>query len=384
MSSSQLRTWIFIVTAALSTAAMGQRSGSTGSSTSRPNTQSRTPTSTDTSVQPIFLSGKVMLEGGGVISEPVAIERVCSGTARREGYTDFKGQYQFQIGGTSSMTFQDASESDLRNPLSTSTRSSGALRRPLDLNGCELRAVLAGYQSSSVALHTTGGDWSYEVAPIYLKRQGNATGTTVSITSMAAPHDAMRAYEKAERVRAEKPGEAEKQLNKAVEVYPQFAAAWTLLGDIHRQRGQFEQARTDYEQAASADPQFVNPVLGLATIDMQEKKWDQAVQRTDQILKMNAFAFPMAYFFSAVANYNAHKFQAAEESGKKFKSLDPERTHPEVCRLLAYIYARKQDYAAAAHELRDFLVAAPNAPDADSLAAEAKRFEDLSVSAQKQ
>jgi regulator of sirC expression with transglutaminase-like and TPR domain len=117
---------------------------------------------------------------------------------------------------------------------------------------------------------------------------------------------------------------------------------------------------------------------------MQEKKWDQAVQRTDQILKMNAFAFPMAYFFSAVANYNAHKFQAAEESGKKFKSLDPERTHPEVCRLLAYIYARKQDYAAAAHELRDFLVAAPNAPDADSLAAEAKRFEDLSVSAQKQ
>src|SRR5947209_963936 len=263
------------------------------------------------------------------------------------------------------------------------SRASGTGRRPFDLNGCELRAVLAGYQSSSVALHTSGDSWSYEIPPIFLKRQGNASGTTVSMTSMAAPHDAMRAYEKAEKVRTEKPAEAEKQLTKAVEIYPQFAAAWTLLGDIHRQREQYDQARTDYERAASADPQFVNPVLGLATIAMQEKKWDEAVQRTDQVLKMNALAFPLAYYFSAIANYNAHKFEAAEESGKKFKALDTQRTRPEVCRLLSYVYARKQDYAAAAHELRDYLAAVPDSPDAGSLQADAKKFEDLSVSAAK-
>ena len=34
---------------------------------------------------------------------------------------------------------------------------------------------------------------------------------------------------------AEKPAEAEKELNKAVKIYPQFAAAWTLLGDLHRE-----------------------------------------------------------------------------------------------------------------------------------------------------
>jgi tetratricopeptide (TPR) repeat protein len=384
MSSSQCRTWIFIAIAALSTVALGQRGSNPGSSASRPSTPQRTqPTPTDNPVQPIFLSGKVVLEGGGVLAEPVAIERVCGGTARREGYTDFKGQYQLQIGGTSNMTFQDASESDLRSSISNMPRSSSAQRRPLDLNGCELRAVLAGFVSSSVALHTSGGDWSYEVPAIYLKRQGNATGTTVSLTSMAAPHDAMRAYEKAQKIRAEKPAEAEKQLNKAVEIYPQFATAWMLLGDIHRQRAQFDQARTDYGKAVAADSQFVNPVMGLALIDMQERKWDDAVQRTDQVLKMNAAAFPLVYFFSAVANYNVQKFEAAEENGKKFKALDTERTHPDVCRLLAGIYARKQDYAAAGRELRDYLTAVPNAPDAGSLAAEAKRFEDLSISAQK-
>ena len=59
---------------------------------------------------------------------------------------------------------------------------------------------------------------------------------------MAAPKDAMRAYEKAQKIKAEKPAEAEKELNKAVRIYPQFAAAWTLLGDIHRERNDFDAA----------------------------------------------------------------------------------------------------------------------------------------------
>ena len=115
---------------------------------------------------------------------------------------------------------------------------------PLDLNGCELRAVLAGYQSSVVTLRAMGGDtWQYEVGTIFLKRIGNAPGTTISVTSMAAPKDAMHAYEKAQKLKAEKPVEAEKELNKAVKIYPQFAAAWTLLGDIHREHNDFDLAR---------------------------------------------------------------------------------------------------------------------------------------------
>ncbi len=378
-SSSQFRIWFFIVIVALSATVAAQRGGG-GSNTSRP-TPPRTPsTSNDGSVQPVFISGKVLMEGGGAIAEPVAIERVCNGTARREGYTDFKGQYQFQLG--TAHTLQDASESDIRLSTTPQPRTSG--RRRLDMNGCELRAVLPGYQSSSVALHTSGDDWQYELGPIYLKRQGDAKGTTISVTSIAAPHDAMRAYEKAQKARAEKPAEAEKQLNKAVEIYPQFAAAWTLLGDIHRQHNDFDQARTAYERAVSADPQFVNPVLGLATIAMQQKNWGEAVKQTEQVLKLNSFAFPVVYFFNAVANYNAHQFDAAEESGRKFKTLDTQHSHPEVSRMLAFVYARKQDYAGAARELRDLLAVAPNAPDADSLQAEARRFEELSVSAKKQ
>jgi Tfp pilus assembly protein PilF len=359
--------------------------GSTGSSgsTSRSAPPPRTTTTPDASIQPVFVSGKVLLEGGGALTEPVPIERVCNSISRREGYTDTKGQFEFQLG--LNTTFQDASESDSRTtPASTPRPGSSNSRRPLDLTGCELRAVLAGYQSSVVVLRLTGGDtWQYEVGTIFLKRMGNAPGTTISVTSMAAPKDAMRAYEKAQKAKAEKPEEAEKYLTKAVEIYPQFAAAWTLLGDIHRQRNDFEAARIDYTRAAAADPQFVNPEYGLTIIAMQEKKWEEAVHLSDQVLKLNAGAFPLAYFFSAAANYNLQKFEAAEDSARKFKALDTQHAHPDVSLLLSYVLLRKQDYAGAAREIRDYLAAEPNSPNAEQLKADAKRYEDLSVSAKK-
>jgi Tfp pilus assembly protein PilF len=373
-----------VVVGAISAGAQrGPGSTSSSGTPSRSSAPTRTPGTPDLSSKPIFVSGKVMLKGGGALPEPVPIERVCNGTVRREGYADTKGQFEFQLG--MNLTFQDASENDSRiTPTSQSRTGSSTNLKSLELNGCELRAVLAGYQSSVVMLRVPGGDsWQYEVGTIFLTRIGNAPGTTISVTSMAAPKDAMHAYEKAQKLQAQKPAEAEKELNKAVKIYPQFAAAWTLLGDMHRESNNFEGARNDYAQAIAADPQFVNPNYGLALIAAQEKKWDDAVRFTDQVIKLNSAAYPTAYFLNAAANYNLQKFAPAEESAKKFKLLDTQHNHPDVCLLLSYIYSGRQDYAGAAREIREYLVIAPNAPDVESLKNDAKRFEDLSVSAKK-
>ena len=383
--SGRFITRLVAVTALLVSAGTAQRGpGSTGSpgTTSRNMPSSRT-SSTPDNARPIFVSGKVMVEGGGTLPEPVPIERVCNGTARREGYADTKGQFVFQLG--SNLTFQDASENDGRTTPTSSTRSVGNNGlRPLELNGCELRAVLAGYQSSTVILRAVGGDtWEYPVGTIFLRRIGNAPGTTISVTSMAAPKDAMRALEKAQKIKAEKPAEAEKELNKAVKIYPQFAAAWTLLGDLHREHNDFDTARSDYAQAISADPQFVNPAYGLAMIAAQEKKWDETIRLTERVIKLNSAAYPLVYFLNAAANYNSQKFEPAEESAKKFKTLDTQHSHPDVCLLLSYLYSGRQEYASAAREIREYLTLAPNSPDAESLKNDAKRFEELSISAKK-
>jgi Tfp pilus assembly protein PilF len=349
-----------------------------GGTPSRSTGPSRTPVGPDPSLQPIFISGKVVVEGSGSPGEPVAIERVCQGNVRREGYTDFKGQFEIQLG--ANPTFQDASEGggqpSTAAPRVTSNISSN---RQLDLRGCEVRAAHPGFQSSSVIIRSRE-DSGYDVGTIVIKRMGDAKGSTVSLTSMAAPRDSKQAFEKAERAFSQKRyADAEKELEKALKSYPQFAAAWSLLGDLHLHQGQLQKAREEYQRAISSDPQYLNPVFGTARIAIQEKNWQEATQLTSQVLKLNGYAFPDAYFFNAACNYNLAQYEAAEESARKFKSIDSEHHRPEVSLLLSHILVHKKDFTGAAQQIRDYLALAPNDPGADKLKAQIQQLEEQSL-----
>jgi len=47
----------------------------------------------NTDPRSVFISGKVVLQGGGPTGR-VAIDQICVGTVRREGYTNNKGNFQ--------------------------------------------------------------------------------------------------------------------------------------------------------------------------------------------------------------------------------------------------------------------------------------------------
>src|SRR5215471_3736406 len=106
------------------------------------------PTVDPTVARPLFVSGSVLFEGGISPQEPIPIQRVCNGALRREGYTDTKGQFQFELGRN---VEQDASEGDSRlgDPQ---PRKIGGQASQSRFEGCELRALLPGFRSSSVIL----------------------------------------------------------------------------------------------------------------------------------------------------------------------------------------------------------------------------------------
>ena len=313
-----------------------QKGGSGGGRSN--NIPSNTPPSmpnVPSTTQPLFISGRVLLKGGGAPGEPVIIERVCNGSARREGYSDSKGQFQFQLGQNQ---IQDASESAGTLPDNSRSRRGlpGSTRMTLD--GCEMRAVLAGFTSSSVPLRMENDFDQLDVGTIMLTRMGNVEGSTISATSMAAPKDAQQALDKGRKAGAEnKFEEAEKQLNKAIRIYPQYAAAWSLMGELHRLQNNFEQAEKDYEQAIQIDPKFVNPYFGLSLIAVTKKKWMETARLTDQLIKLNAMAYPLAYYYNAAANYNTGNTDLAEQSARKYQSIDTQRIHSEVAVLLGNI-----------------------------------------------
>jgi tetratricopeptide (TPR) repeat protein len=365
-------------------AAMGQvgTAGTGGRSTSTP--------SGPAPGQTIVVSGAVILEGGAPLAEPAAIERLCHGSVTREGYTDAKGKFQIALGqNAAAQGDSDSSSSNDQHgtagglPIVVMPPASPSMSKNLDaarrlLTGCQLRAVLPGFQSSEVLLVPEGNSWLLQVGTIVLKRIEKMEGSTVSLTTLSAPAEARREYDKAEReLGKENFSSAEKHLAKAVEIFPGFAASWVLLGEIHRRQNQLARAKQDYTEAVRADPQFVNGYFGLAVLAVHEKSWEETVKLTDQITALNASALPLTYLYNSIANFYLGKLEIAEENVRRFESLDPDHHEPYACLLHAQILGSLHDYRHAAEELQTYLRLVPGADNADALRAQLARYQNL-------
>ena len=123
-----------------------------------------------------------MLEDGTPPQESVAIERVCGGQSRTEGYTDSKGYFALELGRRNNGVLVDASEDNSAfssgSLMGTSQSGSIELGHGLDGEGdarfinCELRARLAGYRSQIVSLATRRALDNPDIGMILLHRIG--------------------------------------------------------------------------------------------------------------------------------------------------------------------------------------------------------------------
>lgn len=328
--------------------------------------------------RPIYLSGKVVMEDGTPPPEPVRIERVCNGQPRPEGYTDTKGRFSIQLGQNTAM-FSDASVGSANDtfgdPAGPNRGGMGGFGAPggrllteRDLMGCELRADLAGYRSDVVNLSGRRMLDNPDVGTIVLRSIAGVEGRSISFTTLAAPKDAKKSYEKAlELMKKKKVPEAQKELEKAVSLYPKYAVAWHLLGQIHQQANRVEDARKAYSEAIAADNKYVNPYLQMALLAASENNWQEVADTTDRVIRLNPVQFPQAFFYNSVANYNLQKWDAAEKSAREAVKLDTQHRMPKAQHLLGILLANKNDFAGAAENMKGYLQFAPQAPDADQV-----------------
>jgi tetratricopeptide (TPR) repeat protein len=341
--------------------------------------------------RPMFLSGKVVMDDGTPPPDPVVIERVCNGIPKPEAYTDLKGHFSFQLGQTMNMMPDASYGSNMDYGAGAGLGNTGQLGSTTgmnnrmgggagerDLNNCELRANLAGFRSDSVSLVDHRVMDNPDIGTIILHRLGNVEGLTISATSLMAPKDARKAYEKAlESVKKKKWDDAEKSLQKAVDIYPKYASAWYQLGLVSEQQKDVEGARKAYAASLAADAKFVSPYMQLAGISVREKKWQDVADTTDRVLSLNAVSFPGAYFYNALANYELHKLDPAEKSAAEGQKLDTARRYPQFNHLLGVILAEKRDFKGAAENLRLYLKLVPNANDSDLVRKQLTEVEKL-------
>jgi tetratricopeptide (TPR) repeat protein len=330
----------------------------------RSNPNINTPFPSDQN-QPIFITGKVVLDDGTPLTESVVIERVCNGNPRPEAHTDGKGRFSFQLGQNREV-FVDLSEASDVNVRGRSDPNSLGGIRATDLIGCELRAVLPGYRSDAVSLFNHRYLDNPDVGTIVLHRIANVEGLTTSAISARAPKEARKAYEKGlEAARKNKSDEALKQFEKAVAVYPQYASAWFELGKVHEKENRVADARKAYAQSLAADSKYINPYERLYMLAFKDANWQEVADTTSRVIHLNPYDFPGAYYFNGVANLQLDKLDLAEKSAREAVNMDKAHRNPKTSYVLGLILARRGDLNESAQFLRAYIDAAPTAPDVE-------------------
>jgi len=298
---------------------------------------------------PAFLSGKVTLDDGSELTDPAAIQLICQGQRYTEGYTDRHGGFSFQ--------FADPTTGDASDASTTMMTRSASSQDQRNWRHCELQAALAGYSSQVIELASRMTSLeSVDLGTITLHRLEHVEGTSISVTSMMAPNSAKKALEKArEEEKKGKWDQAQKSLEKAVQIYPRYAVAWCELGQVQIRQNNLVSARKSFDQSVAADSKYVNAYDGLAQLAYRANQWPQLLEVTNKLLALNPVNFPGAYFLNGVANYYLGDFDAAEKIIRQGIRVDEQHQVPRLQYVLGVILMRERKYREATEQLQQFI-----------------------------
>lgn len=199
---------------------------------------------------------------------------------------------------------------------------------------------------------------------------------TVSVSRLQVPDKASGEFQRAcSSYKDKKFTQAESHARKAIEIYPDYAASWVLLGQVLDAEHNREEAGKACSQAITVDPKYVAPYLCLAEFAARDEDWDQVSRLSDEALAIDPVSNAYALYYSADANFHLKHLPDAETNARAAVQLDPWHHLPQLHLLLAHIYDAKGDPHGSAAELKEYLKQASNSPDAPAARAALKQLE---------
>jgi tetratricopeptide (TPR) repeat protein len=238
--------------------------------------------------------------------------------------------------------------------LGVSVPGRGEIRRTIEVGPSQARA------GNRIELTVELRDGEFE------SRDSLRRSASVSAQDLAIPDSARHEYEEAGKKLARRDVDAAvAHLERAVEIAPQFAEAWNHLGTIAYQTRDFPRAERCFRKALAADPKMFQPLVNLGGVLINLSKYQEALQYNlyaELSHPNDALAnsqLGMSYFF-------LDKLDQAQKYLTAAKRIDPAHfSHPQL--ILAQIELKRQDRAAAAAELEEFLQYHPDSPQADQI-----------------
>jgi predicted Zn-dependent protease len=188
---------------------------------------------------------------------------------------------------------------------------------------------------------------------------------TVSTARLAVPGKASSEYQKAcGAYKDRRLPQAEEHVRKAIAEYPNYVAAWVVLGQVLDAQHKRDEARTACSRASTVDPNYVAPYLCLAEFAATEANWNEVSKLSQRALALDPVNNVYSLYYAADASVHLLHLTEAETNALAAVQLDTWHHLPQLHLLLAQVYAAKGDVRAEVASLRQYLKLAPNSGDA--------------------
>lgn len=186
-----------------------------------------------------------------------------------------------------------------------------------------------------------------------------------SLTDQAAPKSARKEFEKGIRAwRGNKPTEARKHLEKAVEEYSCYARAQAALAEVDLAEHKLESAEAGYKRAIHCDGSYSDAFYQLAQLYMAERKPADSEAILREALRLSPSAWLFHYQLGN-AQFVMGEYLEASQDFLTAQSLHPHMP-AEIHVKLAKTYLKMAQYAKALAEIDTYLRLSPEGPYAAS------------------
>ncbi len=256
------------------------------------------------------------------------------------------------------------SEQTSRVVASAYTNNAGAFQfGGLPVSGYDIMAVRGLAETHE---HLASGDFGMNLR----LRLNNAAGAaqtdgsaTVSIAQYKVPQKAREAYHKAEEALSKNHSdEVNKELGKALAIYPDYADALTLRGVMSLDALHPDAAVSDFDHAIKSDPSYSLAYTAMSAALNQLHKFDEALRSADRAITLSPSSW-QSYFEMAKAYIGKADYQHALQQLSKAQSFMPKDYAP-LHLVRAHVMLALKNYTEGLAELQQFLTLAPQDPNA--------------------
>lgn len=190
--------------------------------------------------------------------------------------------------------------------------------------------------------------------------------SVVKAENAGVPKKALEFYDKASALAREKDyAGAIRELKLAVEEYPSFVSALSLIGMLHLRLNELDKADEAFKAALKIDPEAYEPLLNRSITLLKLSKFKDAETSLRKTLKVKPDSSAAYYYLGRTLN----KLGKNDEAEKAFLTCTEKSPgeFKEAHRLLAAIYLDRGKPERVVEQLEMYLKLVPTAPDAENL-----------------